>query len=117
MSTPIVDRIRRWKVHNHHKIISYELDFDKEPPRVYKIIKKLIGLISKACYHKKTWEDPHKFWSKQTIELEAKKLVKDIIQALDRVCPEKDHVTKKRPPSWWTTEVHNLRKKLRVAEN
>ena len=79
--------------------------------------KKLIGRTLKPCCHKKTWENPSKFWSKQTIELEAKKLVNDIIQALDKVCPEKEHRTKKCSPSWWTIEVHNLRKKLKVAEN
>ena len=41
----------------------------------------------KTLLSQKTWENPPKFWSKQTIELEATKLVNDIIQALDKVCP------------------------------
>ena len=117
-----MDRIKKWKVHDEdylsdHKLISYELDFEKEPPKVSRNYKKANWLYFKTLLSQKSLENPPKFWSKETIELEAKKLVNDIIQALDKVCPEKEHRTKKCSPSWWTIEVHNLRKKLKGAEN
>ena len=100
-----------------HKLISYELDFHKEPPRVSRSYKRANWPYFKTLLTQKSWDNPPKFWSKQIIELEAKKLVDDIIQALDKVCPEKEHKSKKSSPSWWTTEVHNLRGKLKTAEN
>ena len=55
-------------------------------------------------------------WSKETIEEETDKLMQDITQALDKVCPIKKLMLKSKPPSWWTTELHNLRRKVRNAE-
>ena len=42
--------------------------------------------------------------------------MQDITQALDKVCPIKKLMLKNKPPSWWTTELHNLRRKVRNAE-
>ena len=41
--------------------------------------------------------------------------MEDIVQALDKVCPEKEQIIKTKPPSWWTTELHNLRRKAKIA--
>ena len=79
VSTPTVDRIRKWKVHDEdylsdHKLISYELYVHKEPPRVSRSYKKANWSYFKTLLSQKTWENPPKFWSKHTIELESTKL-------------------------------------------
>ena len=45
VSTPIVDRIENWKVHEEdylsdHKLISFNLSFDKPPPGLFRNFKK-----------------------------------------------------------------------------
>ena len=108
VSTPTVDRIQNWKVHDEdylsdHKLISFDLSFDKPLPFLFRNFKKANWSYFKCLLSKKVWENPPKFWSKETIELEDDKLMEDIVQALDKVCPEKEQIIKTKPPSWWTT--------------
>ena len=63
------------------------------------------------------WNNPPKVWSKETIENEAEKLKKDVTQILDKICPMKKHKIKTKPPSWWSTELHNLKIKVRNTQN
>ena len=62
------------------------------------------------------WKSP-KVWSTHTIETEAKRLNDDIIKVLDEVCPIKVQKFKTKTPTWWTTELHNLRTKVRNTQN
>ena len=87
------------------------------PPGLFRNSKKANWSYFKSLLTQKHWENPPKFWSKETIEEEAEKLLKDIIQALDKICPEKEQVIKPKPPSWWTTELHNLKRKVKNAWN
>merc|ERR1712026_263269 len=110
VSTPLVDRIRNWMVHDtdyltDHKLITFDLSFDKTPPSLFRNFKMANWSYFKCLLSNKIWENPPKFWFKKTIELEADKLIKDITQALDKVCPEKEQIIKTKPPSWWTTEL------------
>ena len=121
VSTPTVDRIKNWMVHDEdyltdHKLITFELSFDKTPPSLFRNYKKANWSYFKALLSHKIWENSPKFWCKETIELEADKLLKDITQALDKICPEKEQTIKTKPASWWTTELHNHRRKVKIAE-
>ena len=121
VSNYLVDRVNNWKVHDEHyftdhKLISFNINFKKQPPGVFRNFKKANWSYFKNLLAKQSWENPPKFWSKQTLELEAEKLTKDITQALDKVCPQKVQTTKSKPPSWWTPELSNLRGQVRAAK-
>ena len=83
---------------------------------MFRNFKKANWFNFKHLLSLKTWEDPPRFWSKETIENKTDNLKQDITQALDKVCPVKELMIKTKPPSWWTTELHNLRRKVRNAE-
>ena len=83
---------------------------------MFRNFKKANWSYFKCLLANKPWENPPKFWSKETIEIEANKLLEDITHALDKVCPEKEQVIKTKPPTWWTTELHNIRRQVKSAE-
>ena len=62
----------------------------------------------------KEWVDKPEIWTKEIIESEAKKLNEDILQALNKVCPEREHQIKDKKAHWWNNDLHNMRKKVRV---
>ena len=84
-------------------------------PNSFRNFKKADWSYFKSLPTNKTSDHPPKVWSKETIELEAEKLLEDITQALDKICPEKEQTFKTKPPSWWTTELHNLRRQVKIA--
>ena len=49
--------------------------------------------------------------------MEALKLNKVIIEALDKVCPEKTLKTKNSQPTWWTQDLYNRKAKLKALKN
>ena len=119
-STQLVDRIRYWKVHDEdylsdHKLISFLFEFKKPPSGLFRNFKGANWSYFKALLSKKQWIDPPKIWSKVTLDLEAEKLHEDITQVLDIVCPVRKQNTKTKSPNWWTPELHNLRKKTKIA--
>ena len=121
VTTPMADRILNWMVHDEdylsdHKLITYYLTFETPQTVLFRNLKKANWALFKHLLSQKTWENPPKFWSKETIEDEADKLMQDITQALDNVCPIKKLKLKNKPPSWWNTELHNLRRKVRNAD-
>ena len=76
VSTPTVDRIQNWKVHDEdylsdHRSITFDLSFDKPLPCLFRNFKKANWSYFKCLLSKKVLENPPKFWSKETIELEA----------------------------------------------
>ena len=94
-----MDRIENWMVHDEdylsdHKLISFDLSFDKPSSKLFRNFKKANWSYFKALLSKKKWVDPPKSWSKETIDLEAEKLHVDITQGLDKVCPAKKKNTK-----------------------
>ena len=121
MSTPVADRIINWVVHDEdylsdHKLITFNLTFEKPQTVMFRNFRKANWSNFKHLLSQKSWKDPPRFWSKETIEIETDKLMQDITLALDKVCPIKELRMKTKPPSWWTTELHNLRRKARIAE-
>ena len=97
-------------------MITFSFNYNSQPPGVFRNFKKANWSYFNHLLRKNEWINPPKAWSKITIEKEAEKLVKDIIQALDKVCPEKKRVVKPKPPSWWTNELTNLRGQLRAIK-
>ena len=121
VSTLLADKIRNWVVHDEdyfsdHKMISYNLDTKKPPPIFLRNFKKANWSYFTQLLSNGKWENPPISWSKETIEQEAHKLKEDITKALDKVCPEKEQKIKTKPATWWTTELHNLRRKYRIAQ-
>ena len=102
VSMLLVDRVRNWVVHDEdyrsdHKMISFNLDFNKPPPGLFRNFKKANWSYFKHLLSNKKWDEPPRFWSKETIELEANKLQEDITQILDKICPEKEQKIKTKP--------------------
>ena len=121
VSMNLVDRVRNWTVQDEdyfsdHKMISFNLEVEKQLPGYFRNFKKANWAYFKHLLSLKEWVEPLRFWSKEIIELEAKKLQEDIIQILDKICPEKEQSIKTKPATWWTTELHNLRRMCRTAE-
>ena len=59
VSTPLVDRIQNWKVHDEdylsdHKLISFNLTFNKPPPGLFRNFKKANWPYFKCLLAKKT---------------------------------------------------------------
>ena len=108
VSTVLVDRIRNWSVHDEkslsdHKLVSFNLSFDKPKARTIRNFKNANWIYFKSILSKKQWSNPPKTWSKETIEIEATKPQDDINDALDKICPVKEKTTKSQPPRWWNT--------------
>ena len=121
VSMYLFDRIKDWVVHDEdyfsdHKLITFHIEFNKPPPCFSRNFKKANWSYFKHILKNKTWDDPPELWSKMTIEKEAEKLRRDILQALDKVCPLIKHSTKPKPQSWWTTELTNLRGRVRAIK-
>ena len=115
----MVDRIGNWTVHDEdylsdHKLISFNLNFNKPPCGLVRNFKKADWSNFKCLLAKKKWINPPNSWSKETIIIEADKLQKDITQALDKVCPAKKRSINIKSATWWTTELHNLMKKVKA---
>ena len=90
VSTPLVDRVNNWNVQDEnyftdHKLITFNLNFSTQPLGVFRNFKKANWSYFNHLLTKNEWINPPKAWSKLTIEKEAEKLRKDIIQALDKV--------------------------------
>ena len=118
-SNNLTDRITEWKVHDEdyfsdHKLISFKFDLNIATTAKFRNFKKANWPYFTSLLAATKWVDPPKIWSHEIIETEVDKLSKDIIKALDKVCPEKEHKIKRQQPIWWSAELHNLRKKVRA---
>ena len=63
--------------------------FETPQTVLFRNLKKANWSQFKHLLSQKSWENPPMFWSKETIEEETDKLMQDITQALDKVCPIK----------------------------
>ena len=89
VSILLVDRVKNWVVQDKdyfsdHKMISFNIDFNKPPPGLFRNFKKANWPYFKHLLSNKKWDEPPKFWTKETIELEAKKLQENITQTMDK---------------------------------
>ena len=119
-SSLLADRVNDWIVHDEnyfsdHKLISFHLNFKAQSYKSRNYKKANWSLFKKQLTAVK-WKTP-KVWSTKTIETESKKLNDDIIKVLDEVCPIKVKSFKTKSPTWWTTELHNLRTRVRNTQN
>ena len=117
----LVDKIRDWLVHDEdyfsdHKLITFTLDMEVTPMGKSRNLKTANWVYFKQIITNKKWKAPT-FWSKKIIDLEAMKLNKVIIEALDKVCPEETLKTKDRNPTWWTNDLCNKKAKLKALKN
>ena len=72
MSTLLVDRVSNWKVHDenyftNHNLISFSINFKKQPPVVFRNFKKANWSYFKHLLGKKDWEKPTKLLVKKDI--------------------------------------------------
>ena len=63
-----------------HKLITYYLTFETPQTVLFRNLKKANWSQFKHILTQKTWENPPRFWSKETIEEETDKLMQDITQ-------------------------------------
>ena len=102
-SNKLTDRITEWKVHDEdyfsdHKLISFKFDLNMATSARFRNFKKANWPYFTSLLAKKKWINPPKTWSNETIETEVEKLNSELFQALDKVCPEKEHKIKREQP-------------------
>ena len=116
-SLKISESIKSWTVHDQdylsdHKLISFSLDFNPDGIELTRNFDKANWKRFNSILTKCKVNNKRKIWSKETIELEVKDLMKTILHALDKVCPEHPRKCKTNNVHWWNTELHNLRKRV-----
>ena len=115
----LAENINNWKVMqddflSDHKMIYYDilLPSPREKGLGNRNFKKANWKNFASIMSKKRRTKMPRLWSRETIENEVQDLMRDITEALDKVCPKRPVKGKPNTSPWWTTELHNMRRKV-----
>ena len=110
--------VQKWQVEegfqlSDHRLISFSLKLSIDKPNLRRPVTKTNWEDFKEELNNTKW-DPPLTWNQDTIDKATQQLEHDILRAFNKACPMREIKPRKTHLKWWTQDLTNLRKEVRI---